>query len=110
MCSGGLWKSLKSPVSARGETGRHAGFRFLCLTACGFESHRAHSLSRRSDADKELSPAHVPYIGSVNGGQLFAALLLRYYFSSIIARLAASSDPTGTRFMNPLLRGSPTEQ
>src|SRR5690606_18743602 len=27
---------------ARGGTGRHAGFRFLCLTVCGFESRRAH--------------------------------------------------------------------
>ena len=84
------------------------------FTVCGFESHRAYLLLEEVTLgiglEKELSPAHIPCIGNVSGGQLFAALLLRYYFSSIIARLAASNDPAGTRFMKSLLRGSPTEQ
>ena len=29
------------------EIGRHAGFRFLCLKACGFESRAGHQKSRR---------------------------------------------------------------
>lgn len=39
-------------IRASGETGIHAGFRILCLTACGFESRLAHQIdaaNRKAD-------------------------------------------------------------
>ena len=41
---------------ASGGIGRRAGFRFLCLTACGFESHLAHQRSKiKGDRNMDLN-------------------------------------------------------
>lgn len=50
------------PLRERGGIGRHAGFRFLCLTAWGFESPRSHPLPyrRRTPSGRFLALAATP--------------------------------------------------
>jgi hypothetical protein len=45
---------IDGDIRASGEIGRHARFRILCLTACGFESRLAHQPSL--EADSNIAP------------------------------------------------------
>ena len=61
-------------ASGSGEIGRHAGFRILCLRACGFKSHLPHSCDESRHSSRRTPRGCAP------GGHLFG----QYRFSGLI--------------------------